>query len=145
MVRNAILHRPASTPATTETVQDNSLGDQVRDQLSLVTGHRPDGQVRMLTQVRRWGWLFNPITLYVAWNAGTDLPVGAVLEVTNTPWKERHRYAVELVAPAHRVDGDATRLGGRVRKAMHVSPFLDERYDYVIGLSTDRERRGLSI
>ena len=74
-----------------------------------------------------------------------DLPVGAVLEVTNTPWKERHRYAVELVAASDRVDGDATRLRGRVRKAMHVSPFLDEEFDYVIGLSTDCEEESLDL
>ena len=42
-------------------------------------------------------------------------------------------------AAADRVDGDATRLSGRVRKAMHISPFLDEEFDYVIGLSTDCE------
>jgi uncharacterized protein len=121
-----------------------SLGDQVRDQLSLVTGHRPDGQVRMLTQMRRWGWLFNPITLYVAWNAGADEPVGAVLEVTSTPWKERHRYAVELVAP-DRVNDDVTQHTARIRKAMHVSPFLDEQFDYVIGLSTDRDNESLDL
>lgn len=122
-----------------------SLGDQVRDEIGVVTGHRPDGPLRMLTQVRRWGWLFNPMTLYVAWNSGTTLPVGAVLEVTNTPWKERHRYAVQLAAAPNQVDVDGTRLNGRVRKAMHVSPFLDEEFDYVIGLSTDRENESLDL
>ena len=73
------------------------LGDQVRDAVGDVLGRRPDGPIRMLTQVRRWGWLFNPITVYVAWNLGTDGPVALVLEVTNTPWKERHRYAAAAV------------------------------------------------
>jgi uncharacterized protein len=116
---------------------NNPLGDQVRDLLQPVTGCRPDGEIRMLTQLRRWGWLFNPITLYVAWNAGADNPVGAVLEVTNTPWKERHRYAVELLS-ADRANGDSSRLIARVRKVLHVSPFLDEDFDYVIGLSAGR-------
>lgn len=106
------------------------LGEQVREALYLATGHRPDGPIRMLTQVRRWGWLFNPITLYVAWNADTATPVGVVLEVTNTPWKERHRYAVELCT-------DDSQFTARVRKVLHVSPFLDEAFDYVIGLSGD--------
>ena len=75
-----------------------SLGDQVRDELCHALGRRPAGQVRMLTQLRRWGWLFNPITLYVAWDSDDVTPAGAVLEVTNTPWKERHRYAVALDA-----------------------------------------------
>ena len=120
-----------------------SLGDQVRDQLFLVTGNRPDGQIRMLTQLRRWGWLFNPLTLYVAWNTDAGDPVGAVLEVTNTPWKERHRYAVELVADRDR--GDVSRFTARVRKVLHVSPFLDEEFDYLIALSADRDNESLEL
>ncbi len=121
-----------------------ALGDQVRDELHHVVGRRPEGQVRMLTQVRRWGWLFNPITLYVAWDIDVETPVGAVLEVTNTPWKERHRYVVELVA-ADRVDGDTASLTARVRKVLHVSPFLDEEFDYIIGLSADGENDSLDL
>jgi hypothetical protein len=117
------------------------LGDQVRDQLHLATGHRPDGQIRMLTQMRRWGWLFNPITLYVAWNADDEQPVGVVLEVTNTPWKERHRYAVELVASA----SGSSMLTARVPKVLHVSPFLDERYDYLVRLVGDESSITLGI
>jgi uncharacterized protein len=111
-----------------------SLATQVRDDLASSTGRRPEGSVRMLTQVRRWGWLFNPITLYLAWDLSSDDPVGAVLEVTNTPWKERHRYAVALDAAT----GNAgSRFTARVPKVLHVSPFLDERYDYAITLASD--------
>lgn len=110
---------------------DRSLGDQVRDDLAAVLDTRPTGPVRMLTQWRRWGWLFNPITVYLAWHDDPDLPVGAVLEVTNTPWKERHRYATAL---DRRADGH---LVAEVDKVMHVSPFLDEQYRYVIEVSHD--------
>ena len=120
------------------------LGDQVREELRPVLGRRPEGQVRMLTQVRRWGWLFNPITLYVAWDVDAETPVGAVLEVTNTPWKERHRYVVELVA-ADRVDGHTVLFTARVRKVLHVSPFLDEEFDYIIGLSADGENDSMDL
>jgi DUF1365 family protein len=113
-----------------------SLGDQVRDELHPVIGRRPEGQIRMLTQLRRWGWLFNPITLYVAWDSGDETPTGAILEVTNTPWNERHRYAVALDA-ADRANGETARFTARVRKVLHVSPFLDEEFDYFIGLRLD--------
>ena len=113
----------------------HSLATQARDDIGRVSSRRPDGPVRMLTQVRRWGWLFNPITLFVVWGADDDVPVGAVVEVTNTPWKERHRYAVVL-RRATRSDG-ASRFRGRVPKRMHVSPFLDESLEYVIDLWTD--------
>lgn len=106
-----------------------SLSDGVRSELEPVLGFRPDGEVRMLTQIRRWGWLFNPITVYVVWHVDPDRPVGAVLEVTNTPWKERHRYAVALGVP----DPDGW-MSAEADKELHVSPFLDERYRYDIGL-----------
>ena len=62
---------------------------------------RPSGAIRMLTQVRRWGWLFNPITVYVAWDRDPDVPVAIVLEVTNTPWRERHHYVAALQQVPH--------------------------------------------
>jgi len=111
------------------------LGDQVREAVGAVLGRRPDGPIRMLTQVRRWGWLFNPITVYVVWELGVDDPVAVALEVTNTPWKERHRYVAPLAA-----DGTA-----RVAKVMHVSPFLDERFDYLVRLGGDDSSVALGI
>jgi DUF1365 family protein len=107
-----------------------ALGEQVRAALTPLLGRRPTGQIRMLTQIRRWGWLFNPITAYVVWDEAR--PCAAVLEVTNTPWKERTVYPLELAA-----DGDpgACRFVGSTRKTMHVSPFLDEAFDYAIALA----------
>lgn len=120
-----------------------SLADATRDEVAAVLGRRPAGPVRMLTQVRRWGWLFNPITLYVVWDdttvAGVDAdPVAAVLEVTNTPWKERHRYPTALVR-----DGAWLRAG--TDKHLHVSPFLDEDHRYDVRLRGDDDRLHLRI
>lgn len=106
-----------------------SLTEGVRAALSPVMGRTPAGEVRMLTQVRRWGWLFNPITVYVAWDSDPDVPVGVVLEVTNTPWKERHRYPVSLVPPNAYGWMTAT-----TDKELHVSPFLDEAFRYDLRL-----------
>lgn len=99
------------------------LGEQARRDLGEVLGWRPTGPVRMLTQWRRWGWLFNPLSIVLVWH-DDEWPAGAVLEVTNTPWKERHRYAMPLTRAA---DGTLTATAD---KALHVSPFLDERYRY---------------
>ena len=106
-----------------------SLADGVRAALSPVLGGVPAGEVRMLTQVRRWGWLFNPSTVYVAWDSDPDIPAGAVLEVTNTPWKERHRYPVALTAP-----NAAGWMTATTDKELHVSPFLDEAFRYDVRL-----------
>lgn len=118
------------------------LGLLVRDDLEPVLGHRPDGPIRMLTQLRRFGWLFNPITIYLAWDTTDPEPVGVVLEVTNTPWKERHRYPVALAAPGtgprlagpRRFEGHRAMRTARFSKALHVSPFFGEDFDYLIGV-----------
>ena len=83
----------------------------------------------MLTQPRTWGWLFNPITIYLAWNNADEPPVAAVLEVTNTPWKERHHYAVPLTS-----QGPDTSIGAEFDKHLHVSPFLGMDYQYRLKL-----------
>ncbi|MFV0258875.1 MAG: DUF1365 family protein [Acidimicrobiales bacterium] len=86
------------------------------------------GPIRMLTQIRRWGWLFNPITIYFLWpeharSTGRSAPTVAVLEVTNTPWKQRWPYPVRL-QPGPRG------LTARFDKILHVSPFLDQAWVY---------------
>ncbi len=106
---------------------NRSLGKQVRGLAAEATGRYPSGPVRMLTQFRRWGWLFNPITVYLLWDSDPDVPSHAVLEVTNTPWKERHSYATKL----HAGPGDsAVQFQAEFGKVLHVSPFLDEDFVY---------------
>ena len=100
-----------------------SLGSEVRSDLQSVLGFAPAGPVRVVTQVRRWGWLFNPITLFLAWDKDNDHPVGAVLEVTNTPWKERHRYPIAL-------EREGGKYTSTFSKELHVSPFLNEDFEY---------------
>ncbi len=114
------------------------LAEQVRTDLTPVLGRRPDGPVRLVSQLRRWGWLFNPITFYLAWHDDPDTPVGVVLEVTNTPWHERHRYAVAL----DHVDGA---FRATFDKALHVSPFLDEDYRYRLTIADDDARFRASL
>lgn len=70
------------------------------------------GPVAVLGHVRTWRWLFNPLTLYYCFDAtGTEVE-WTVLEVTSTPWHERHCY---VIGPPGR---------HRVVKTLHVSPFL---------------------
>ncbi len=109
-----------------------SLVEQVRDELEPVLGYRPEGAVRMLGQARRWGWMFNPITVFLAWHTDPNVPVGAVAEVTNTPWKERTHYPLALAGIGEQ------RWSTDFDKTLHVSPFLDEDYRYRLTL-TDRD------
>jgi len=107
-----------------------SLAEGARRDLGEILARTPEGPVRM-SQVRRWGWLFNPITFFFVWDPPSEpevtvgSPVGVVLEVTNTPWKERMRYPLIL----DQVDQGLT---ARFDKAMHVSPFLGMDHHYQI-------------
>jgi DUF1365 family protein len=120
----------ASQPAPVRFRRKDFLGDPavsldraVRDLISVRTGKRPEGPVAMLANLRTWGWLFNPISLYfcadVAERAGGLGQISSlVAEVENTPWHDRHDY---VVGPPG---------SHRFAKELHVSPFLPTKLDY---------------
>ncbi len=88
----------------------------VRRLVETRTGWRPDGPIRLLTQLRTLGHCFNPVSFYFCFDHGERL--GAVVaEVTNTPWGERHAYVL-------RDQGDGPVLRGSFEKRLHVSPFM---------------------
>ncbi len=94
------------------------------------------GEIRFLTQPRRWGWLFNPISLYLIWPPDSqERPTGAVLEVTNTPWKERHHYAVALTEEPPENGSAVAAVGATFAKDLHVSPFLPLDMTYHLRVS----------
>jgi len=79
--------------------------------------------VRLLTQVRSFGKVFNPVSFYYCFaEDGTTLRA-VLAEITNTPWGERHAYVVPACEEGARL---------AFTKAFHVSPFLpmDQRYDW---------------
>jgi uncharacterized protein len=85
------------------------------------------GPVAMLGHVRTWGWLFNPLTMYYCFDPSGREVEWTVLEVSNTPWHERHAY---VVGPP----GEHT-----FAKAMHVSPFLPAQATYTLRYSVPEE------
>ena len=90
------------------------------------TGARPQGPIRLLTQLRSFGHCFNPVSFYYCFDAGGERVQAVVAEVTNTPWGERHAYVIETAQPRH-----VAVLAGELDKALHVSPFMgmDHRYE----------------
>lgn len=83
-------------------------------------GFRPAGPVRMLTHLRYFGYIFNPVTFYYCFDEA-DRIVAIVAEITNTPWRERHVYALDAAIGSR---GDARSLRWRFDKTFHVSPFF---------------------
>jgi len=95
------------------------LATAVRDLVGARTGTRPTGPVRLLAQVRTWGWLFNPIAVYFCFDERGERVESLVLDVTNTPWHEHHAYVVAGGEGEH-----------WFAKELHVSPFfgMDQAY-----------------
>ena len=112
---------------------DVPLDVAVRDLVEASTGARPEGPISVLTQLRTWGWLFNPITTYYCYDAAGAAVISTVVEVTNTPWHERTAYVL---------DGTGTH---RVAKGMHVSPFLPMGLTHRFSLGIPGDRLTLAV
>jgi len=97
------------------------LATHVRDLVQEHAGVRPVGRIGLLTHLRYFGYCFNPISVYYCHDDKGEL-CNTVLEVSNTPWKERHCYVLD----SH---GDAVRRY-EFDKAFHVSPFMDMNMRY---------------
>lgn len=94
---------------------DRPLHTAVREELTRQLGSAPEGRICVLTQLRILGTLFNPISLYYAYDRSGQL--AAVLgEVTNTPWRERACYACKVAPERHSHQA-------HFAKTLHVSPF----------------------
>lgn len=110
------------------------LGVAIRDLVEARTGKRPVGPIRLLTQVRQFGYVMNPASFYYCFDATGRFVESVVAEVTNTPWAEQHCY----VLPGSGVAGSVLRC--RHDKEFHVSPFMgmDLQYCWKLGIPGER-------
>lgn len=102
------------------------LKDEVRKACTTLLGYSPQGAVRVLTNLRMWGFCFNPVTFYYMFDVDAEHPRVILAQVNNTPWDERHTYA--LVCDIH-----TGKVNTAFEKQFHVSPFnpLDMDYHWV--------------
>ena len=105
---------------------DVPLDEEVRKLVAERTGHRPDGPIRLLTNLAWFGYCFNPISLYYCFDRDDTRVTTVVAEVSNTPWGERCCY---VLADHMNVGNEDTRRF-RTGKEMHVSPFMDMAVEY---------------
>lgn len=110
-------------------VRSDYLGDSavpleqaVRMRIQEISGRWHEGPIRLLANLRYYGYIINPIACYYCFDAGGKLRT-IVAEVTNTPWGERYSYVLEC-DPHMRVQ--------RIQfpKQMHVSPFNPMQMTY---------------
>jgi DUF1365 family protein len=103
--------------------EDVALDSFVRDRVAEVTGDRPAGPVRLLTNLRYFGHCFNPVSFFFCFDAAGERAEVVLAEVNNTPWGESHTYVI---------GGSATGrvISGRVEKRFHVSPLMGMDHVY---------------
>lgn len=95
----------------------------------------PDAQIQLVTNLRTFGYVFNPVSFFHC-SDGQGRFVCAIVEVSNT-FGERRPY---LLAEHNEVHGDGTRRAWRQSKEMHVSPFfgLDQEYEFELAPLVER-------
>lgn len=108
---------------------DLNLDESVRQCVHEQLGRRPDGPIRMLTHLRYFGYIFNPVTFYYCFDSAERL-TAIVAEITNTPWGERHAYVLECDAAEQPGGAAAGVFRWRFDKRFHVSPFMPMQIDY---------------
>lgn len=104
---------------------DRDLDEEVRDRVEQQTGRRPEGRILLVTHLRYFGYVMNPVSFYLIRDRQDRLETIAA-DVSNTPWGERHFY----VLPCTDADRKVHRF--RFAKDFHVSPFMsmDIEYDW---------------
>lgn len=107
------------------------LADAVRQRVQQATGARPGGPVRLLTHPRYAGYVMNPVSFYYCYAADGATLAAVVAEITNTPWRERHAYVLDVAA----AQAQGRSWHWEFAKAFHVSPFLPMDRDYHWSLS----------
>jgi len=100
------------------------LDEAVRRRVFLAIGRRPQGRIRLVTHLRYFGYVQNPVSFYLCYSPDGERIDAIVAEITNTPWGERHAYVLD----GHESD----ELRFRFAKEFHVSPFMamEQEYDW---------------
>ncbi len=123
----------AKHPALARFRRADHLGDSstelaaaVRRLVKEKTGIELTGPVRLLTNLRYFGYGFNPVSFYYCFDAADSKVEVIVAEVNNTPWGEQHCY----ILPESINRGNSRNKRFLVDKSFHVSPFMDMNVDY---------------
>ncbi len=120
-----------------------SLDLAVRQTVEKLGGEPPPGPIRLLTQLRYFGYCFNPVSFYYCYAADGQQLHSILAEITNTPWRERHCYLL----PISESEAHGSAQGWRFDKAFHVSPFvpMERRYDWRFQTPADTLRVHMDV
>jgi DUF1365 family protein len=113
-------------------VGEGCLKHAVQHKVAELTGVQLQGKVLAVCNLRYLGLYFSPVNFYYLFDQQGEWQY-LLAEVSNTPWNERHYYAI---AADQGVDG----ANWQHEKAFHVSPFNPVEQDYVWKLKYAQQR-----
>jgi DUF1365 family protein len=105
---------------------DQPLEAEVRQLIREQTSQETRGRIRLLTQLRYFGYYMSPLNLFFVFDEADQRVEFVVAEVNNTPWNERHCYV--LWSGNQTAHNNELRFAHR--KEFHVSPFMDMDLEY---------------
>lgn len=113
------------------------LSESICDLVQQATGTRPQGQICMLTNMRYFGYCFNPVTFYYCFAPESDSIEAMVTHITNTPWGESFVYVHDFSKTS---STNEETNAFEFSKAFHVSPFMpmDIEYEWSFKLREDQ-------
>lgn len=121
---------------------DEPLETSVRNLVEHETGRRPAGPIRLLTHLRYFGYVMNPVSFYFCFDQAERNVEAIVAEVNNTPWGERHCY---VLGPHNSSVDDGASMRFEHAKAFHVSPFMSMNMRYRWRVTSPGERLAVQI
>ena len=112
---------------------NQDLASCIREFITKKTGEHSTGPIRLLTHLRYFGFIFNPVSFYYCFDATDSQLEFIVAEITNTPWGERHSYVLSC-------KNQQDKFHFQFDKAFHVSPFMpmNMQYDWRFTLPSDQ-------
>ena len=116
------------------------LDESVRDYVESQTGARPKGPVRMLTNLRYFGFVFNPVSFFYCFDQTGKRVEAIIAEVNNTPWGERHLYLLNFNSQKSLHEQQL-----QIEKDFHVSPFMEMDYQYQWQVTQPSQRMAVNI
>jgi DUF1365 family protein len=113
------------------------LDSAVRMKVKQQTGIYPQGPIMLLTNLRYFGFIMNPISCYYCFDKDMNLQF-IIAEVNNTPWDERHCYVLAC---------DPKQKYQRINfhKEFHVSPFNPMDIEYHWTSSNPEEKLRINM
>ena len=97
--------------------EPGNLKQRIASKVSHLGGKWDGEKVTLMGQCRCFGFYFSPANFYFCYQNDGECRY-MLVEVSNTPWLERHYYLVDL-------QGDM-----KTKKDFHVSPFMDLDMQY---------------